>query len=185
VIEVGRSREPNHAVRPDRNREFGRRIETKVIDRRAIVEAPRLNSGVDVLNELECRRLLGTELVGRLGVTIDGKPEIFPVNFALAGEDVVMRTDSGSKSAAALRGPVVFEVDHFDSTDRSGWSVMVHGSAQVETGRTGRPGSQSRVLTSWLEAHLPHLLRITATEVTGRRITDHAAQLRPVPTTTE
>ena len=142
------------------------------------MEAPRLNSGVDPLNELDCWRLLATELVGRLGVIIDGRPEIFPVNFALAGEDIIIRTDHGAKSVAALSGPVAFEVDHFDDADCSGWSVMVHGSAEVVTSRTGIPGSQNRVLKSWLEAHLPHLLRITATQITGRRITTHTARRR-------
>ena len=139
------------------------------------MQAPKLNSGVDPLDELECRRLLGTELVGRLGVIIDGRPEIFPVNFALAGEDIMIRTDQGSKAAAALSGPVVFEVDHFDGADRSGWSVMVHGSAEVVTGPSGRPGSQNRALTPWLDVHLPHLLRITATQITGRRISGQSA----------
>jgi uncharacterized protein len=146
------------------------------------MDAPRLNSGVDPLDEFECRRLLRTEMIGRLGVIVDGKPQVFPVNFAVAGEDIVIRTDLGSKSAAALSGPVVFEVDHLDDTDRSGWSVMVHGSARMEGRPTGVPALQNRFLTPWPEAQLPHRLRITATEVTGRRITPHTAHRWPIHT---
>jgi hypothetical protein len=134
------------------------------------VEPPKLNSGLDALEPEECFRLLATETVGRLGVVVDGQPEIFPVNFALAGEHIVIRTDPGVKLTAAMAGPLVFEVDHLDEATRTGWSVMVHGSAQVTGGPGGRPGSQNRVLRSWREADLPYQMRIMPRKITGRRI---------------
>lgn len=87
------------------------------------------NTGLDVLDEAECVRLLGTETVGRLGVVIDNEPQVFPVNFALAGDDIVMHSEHGTKLMASLSGPVVFEVEHLDQDTLSGWSVMVHGTA--------------------------------------------------------
>ena len=111
-----------------------------------------------------------TETVGRLGVIVDGRPEIYPVNFVLAGEDVMIRTDEGAKLAAAVSGPVVFEVERLDRDAHTGWSVMVHGSAHLTTGREGRPGSQSGVLRPWRSAVLPHTLRIVPETMTGRRI---------------
>jgi hypothetical protein len=135
------------------------------------METSRLNTGLDVLDQAECVRLLGTETVGRLGVVVDGEPSIFPVNFALAGEDIVVRTDPGSKLMAALGGPMVFEVDHLDENTQTGWSVMVHGTAELAEGRPSRTGSQNRVLQPWRQADLPHLLRIVPKTITGRRIT--------------
>ena len=144
------------------------------------MESPRLNTGLDVLDPEECLRLLATEPVGRLGVIIDGKPVTFPVNFALAGEHIVIRTDQSAKLTAALAGPVVFEVDHIDRARRTGWSVMIHGSAHLTGGRVGRPGSQNRVLSPWREADLPHLLQIVPEKITGRRISTPTAHRWPV-----
>ena len=87
----------------------------------------------------------------------------------------MIRTDHGTKLLAALGGPVVFEVDHLDEDSLSGWSVMVHGTARLSGGREERPGSQNRVLRPWPEAERPHLLRIVAKKVTGRRISTSRA----------
>jgi hypothetical protein len=131
---------------------------------------PKLNSGTEVLDEAECLRLIRTETVGRLGVIVDGRPEVYPVNFVLSGGDVMILTDEGAKLAAAVVAPVVFEVDHLDSDAHTGWSVMVHGSAHLTAAREGRPGAQSGPLRSWRSAVLPHILRIVPEAVTGRRI---------------
>jgi nitroimidazol reductase NimA-like FMN-containing flavoprotein (pyridoxamine 5'-phosphate oxidase superfamily) len=114
--------------------------------------------------------LVREEVIGRLGVIVDGRPEIHPVNYAVAGEEILIRTDQGTKLSSALAGPVVFEVDRLDPETRSGWSVMLHGTAELTSARAGRSGSQNRVLRSWREVELPQLLRIVPTRVTGRRI---------------
>jgi uncharacterized protein len=136
-----------------------------------------LNTGLDVLNPAECLRLIRTVTIGRLGVVVAGRPEIYPVNFVLAGEDIVVRTDEGTMLSAALGAPVVFEVDLLDQDARAGWSVVVHGSAHLTAGHGGRPGSQSGMLRPWPQAVLPHLLRIVPESITGRRIS------RPVSST--
>jgi nitroimidazol reductase NimA-like FMN-containing flavoprotein (pyridoxamine 5'-phosphate oxidase superfamily) len=136
----------------------------------SVVDASELNSGLEVLDPTECMELVRQEVVGRLGVIVDGRPEIHPVNFAVAGEEVLIRTDQGTKLRSALRGPVVFEVDRIDPETHTGWSVMLHGTAQLTSAREGRSGSQNRVLRSWREAELPNLLRVVPKRVTGRRI---------------
>jgi nitroimidazol reductase NimA-like FMN-containing flavoprotein (pyridoxamine 5'-phosphate oxidase superfamily) len=65
------------------------------------VEPTKLNSGMDVLGEAECRRLIATETVGRLGVVVDGRPLIYPVNFVAAGDAVLVRTDEGTMLEAS------------------------------------------------------------------------------------
>jgi nitroimidazol reductase NimA-like FMN-containing flavoprotein (pyridoxamine 5'-phosphate oxidase superfamily) len=134
------------------------------------MELGRLNSGLEVLDRDQCLKLLATQTVGRLGIVVDGRPEIHPVNFALVGEHVVIRTGQGTKLTAALGGPVVFEVDSFDEDNRTGWSVMMHGTANLTGSRTGRSNSPNRVEHPWREAELPLLLRIVANKVTGRRL---------------
>jgi nitroimidazol reductase NimA-like FMN-containing flavoprotein (pyridoxamine 5'-phosphate oxidase superfamily) len=135
-----------------------------------VVDASKLNSGLEDLAPTECMELVKQEVVGRLGIIVEGRPEIHPVNFAVAGEEVLIRTDQGTKLSSALEGPVVFEVDRIEPDARIGWSVMLHGTAQLTSARAGRSGSQNRVLQSWREAELPQLLRIVPTRITGRRI---------------
>ena len=86
--------------------------------------------------------------VGRIGFFADGELVILPVNHLVDGQDVVLRTAAGSKLSAAENGdPVAFEADSYDDLDRSGWSVVVNGFAEVidddaETG-TQQPRSAS------------------------------------------
>ena len=52
---------------------------------------------VEPLSDDESRELLATHEVGRLAVVVGGYPEIFPVNYAVVRDRVVIRTDPGAK----------------------------------------------------------------------------------------
>jgi uncharacterized protein len=66
--------------------------------------------------------------VGRIAVTIGVMPAILPVNFALVGQHIVVRTVPGTKLDAAVRRAIVaFEVDSYAPDGSSGWSVLVQG----------------------------------------------------------
>jgi uncharacterized protein len=134
------------------------------------VDPPKLNSGLTDLDPDECMDLVGQETVGRLGIIVDGRPEIHPVNFAVADDKILIRSDQGTKLSSALAGPVVFEVDRVDTVARSGWSVMIHGTAHLTSGRTRGSGTQNRALKTWRQADLPQLLCIVPNRVTGRRL---------------
>jgi hypothetical protein len=125
-------------------------------------------TAAEVIGAGECRRLLATEQVGRLGVVLDGRPEIFPVNYTLDGDGILFRTADGSKLEGALHGPVVFEADHLQPESRSGWSVVVHGRAERYT-RFDTPARRQED-PSWLPTDKPHLVRLTPTTITGRRL---------------
>lgn len=118
------------------------------------------------LTDRECQELLAGEEFGRLGLVDAGLPEIFPVNYALDEAGCVLfRTAVGTKLASAVNRRVIFEVDHIDRGQHSGWSVIVHGVAHhTQTVRLG-----SRPLAPWLPGK-PHLIRITTLSVTGRRL---------------
>ncbi|MFC7656796.1 pyridoxamine 5'-phosphate oxidase family protein [Pseudonocardia benzenivorans] len=88
---------------------------------------------LQVLDVDECYRLLATEQIGRLGVNAEHYPLIFPVNFALDGTTIVIRTDTGTKLSAADHANVTFEVDQIDRGTRAGWSVLVRGLAEEVT----------------------------------------------------
>ena len=84
-------------------------------------------TGLEIIDPDECRRLLGTDEVGRLAVIDGGSPAIFPVNYVVDGDSVVFRTATGTKLDAGTRHPVAFEIDDFDRESRTGWSVVVSG----------------------------------------------------------
>jgi uncharacterized protein len=95
---------------------------------------------LQVLSGVECYRLLAAQQVGRLGVDAGHYPVIFPVNYALDGEAILIRTEPGTKLPAADYANVTFEVDDIDRQTRSGWSVLVRGVAEeVTAARRGEP----------------------------------------------
>src|SRR6478735_2231803 len=81
-----------------------------------------------VLDEPGCWEALGWAQVGRLGIAIMNRPDIFPVNYVVDGSSVVFRTAEGTKLAAAVLGTAVaFEADGV--VDGDAWSVVVKGRA--------------------------------------------------------
>ena len=95
---------------------------------------PLTDNGLELLTPEQCHDLLPRAGVGRVGVTIAALPAIFPVNFALLGEDIVFLTGEGTKLRAATdRAVVAFEVDQFDLVAGWGWSVLAVGMATVIT----------------------------------------------------
>jgi len=133
-----------------------------VIDGRTWLE--RLSSG-------DCWNLLAETPVGRVGVLNDSAPEIYPVNHVVDQATIVFRTDPGSKLHGLLRSPAVcYQIDGIDPDTSTGWSVLVKGTATELT----HPDDLRRVaelpLEYWSIGRKQHWIRITPTEVTGRRI---------------
>ena len=126
--------------------------------------------GLEVLAPDECNQLLATQSVGRVGVS-GARPGVFPVLYALLDGDVVFRTAPGEKLiAAALNREVVFEVDVFDTAQRSGWSVNVLGRAEEIEDPAERDRAEALGLEPWAGEVRDRYVRIRTVEVTGRRI---------------
>ena len=126
---------------------------------------------VEVLSADECRRLLQSESLGRVAFVVDGRPQIFPVNYAFDEGVVVFRTSPGLKLE---RGPytyAAFEVDHLDRGNGVAWSVMVQGTAHDITETIDSRSERLRQLT--IKPAAPgdrsDWMGIYADNITGRR----------------
>ena len=86
----------------------------------------------ETLDEAQCRRLLTTMTIGRLGFTENALPAILPVAFTLQGGHVLIAVRQDSTVVNAVRRSVVaFQVDEYDPAARTGWSVTVVGASRV------------------------------------------------------
>jgi nitroimidazol reductase NimA-like FMN-containing flavoprotein (pyridoxamine 5'-phosphate oxidase superfamily) len=119
----------------------------------------------------ECWGLLDRTEVGRVGVVVDGDPEVFPVNFVVDDETIVFRTDRGSKLHGLLDHPsCCFEVDGVGPKLWSGWSVLVKGRAEEIHGGAESAQAAALGLRYWAFGEKSHWIRIRPHEVSGRRL---------------
>lgn len=133
---------------------------------------PHLVSKLEPIIRSECLTLLATASVGRVGLLVDGRPEILPVNYALDGDTVLFRTAEGTVLNQASMTVVAFEVDHLHPDTHSGWSVLVQGLA-YDIGDTIDATSE-RVrrlsLITWAPGGRQRWFQIRPDKITGRRI---------------
>lgn len=124
-----------------------------------------------VLSERECVRLLKTRDVGRFALVVDGRPEIFPVNFAFDERAVVFRTSSGMKLERGPYTAAAFEVDDVDRRSGVAWSVVVHGTAHDISASADELSARLRRLVVRPAAPGARLkwMAIYAERITGRR----------------
>ncbi len=128
-------------------------------------------TGLEVLDEDECWRLLESRTVGRLAVDVGGHPDIFPVNYVVHDRLVIIRTEAGTKLAAAVLGrSVAFEIDEIDEAGHHGWSVVVSGRASEPRTVEEEVDVEELGLTPWVDAPKTRWLRIAPLAVTGRRL---------------
>jgi nitroimidazol reductase NimA-like FMN-containing flavoprotein (pyridoxamine 5'-phosphate oxidase superfamily) len=123
------------------------------------------------LSRDECLRLLGQVPVGRIVYTRQALPAVELVNFTLDDGDIIIRTDSGGKLAAATRGAVVaFEADSLDTATHAGWSVTVIGYSRAVSDGDEIRHLERVGLVPWAPGERDHFIRISPTIVNGRRL---------------
>ena len=139
-------------------------------DRRTAAPVDPGDSGdLTALSLDECAYLLGEGRVGRLAyVARSGTPDIVPVNYLWQDGIVLIRSGPGPKLQAAERGEIVaFEIDDVDHETQKGWSVVVIGKAEkVHVAEL----SESALPEPWANGPRPHVIRIQARRISGRRI---------------
>ncbi|MGA5821879.1 pyridoxamine 5'-phosphate oxidase family protein [Kitasatospora sp. NPDC094028] len=126
---------------------------------------------VETLGEAECLRLLSTVPVGRVVYTEHALPAVLPVSFEVLDGLLVLAVRRGSATARGLDGTVVaFQADLLDPVTRTGWSVLVHGRADV----LRDPATVRRVLRSglrpWVGDPEPLFVGLVPELVSGRRL---------------
>ena len=127
---------------------------------------------MDELNPTECFGLLARKKVGRIGLQVDGGPEILPVNYAIDGQSVLFRTSTTSVLNQAAGQVVAFEVDEVDPSDGSGWSVLVKGRAQGIADAIDGTSERLRALPlpTWAPGSRDRWFHLVPDKVTGRRL---------------
>ena len=123
------------------------------------------------LSRAECLRLVGQVPLGRIVYTRQALPAVELVNFTLVDGDIVIRTDSGGKLAAATHGAVVaFEADSVDISVHAGWSVTIVGYSRAVTDGEEIIRLEETGLDPWVPGEHDHFIRISPTFVNGRRV---------------
>ncbi|MFF5209622.1 pyridoxamine 5'-phosphate oxidase family protein [Streptosporangium sp. NPDC000396] len=129
------------------------------------------SAGLHVLSREECIILLSSTPIGRIVFTDRALPAVQPVNFCLDGENIIIRTTTGSKLAAATRHTVVaFEVDDFDVQARTGWSVTAVGHARAVDDSAEIARLSALPLTAWAPGGRDHFIVMQTEQISGRRI---------------
>ncbi|MGF1599387.1 MAG: pyridoxamine 5'-phosphate oxidase family protein [Acidimicrobiales bacterium] len=140
-------------------------------DDKVIAMAPDRTDRLEELNEDQCWPLLARKQVGRLAIALNNEPDIFPVNYRLDGETIVVKTAPGLKLAAAILGNgVAFEVDALDETTRTGWSIVVRGQATEIESLDEILDADRLLLEPWARGHKNRYIRIVPSAVTGRSL---------------
>lgn len=128
------------------------------------------------LSPQECFALLRRARVGRLLYEDAFGPVGVPVNYAMAGNNIIFRVEGGAKRAAMKQLTLAFEVDHIDEDRRTGWSVLVRGAGHEI------PVERVPELLRRMRGHFPApwaagvhnvWLELRPNVVTGRRLGAH------------
>ncbi len=128
-------------------------------------------SALEQLPRDECLRLMASVSVGRIVYTRRALPAVELVNFALDHGDIIIRTDSGGKLAAATQHSVVaFEADRLDVDQQAGWSVTAIGQSREVTDPVEISQLEDMGLSSWAPGRRDHFIRISPEILNGRRL---------------
>jgi uncharacterized protein len=126
------------------------------------------DGGATILPVHECWDLLAGVTLGRLVTSVDGRPEIFPINYVVQRRTVLFRTAEGTKLVStAINNHVLFEAD--DHNVAEGWSVIVRGTARSLRSQEEIEDAERAQVLPWTASEKTHYVRIIPEAVTGRR----------------
>jgi hypothetical protein len=126
-----------------------------------------LSEPVRVLSDDECWEQLSAHDLGRIVTRVAERTDIFPVNYVVDGESLLMRTAPGSKLfELTINDEVLFEVDGHD--DAHAWSVVVRGRAHALDGAVEVERADATALRPWIPTLKHVYVRIVPDTVSGR-----------------
>jgi nitroimidazol reductase NimA-like FMN-containing flavoprotein (pyridoxamine 5'-phosphate oxidase superfamily) len=140
-----------------------------------VIEVDRAHSdareSIEVLSADESAELLRGEQLGRIAIVVDGRPEIFPVNYAFDAGVVVFRTAPGLKLERAPLTRAAFEVDGVDAEAGIAWSVVLKGTVYDITTTIDRLSEHLRqlVVRPAAPGERSEWLAVYSDSITGRR----------------
>ncbi|PYF99090.1 Pyridoxamine 5'-phosphate oxidase [Georgenia satyanarayanai] len=124
---------------------------------------------LEVLGPRACRRLLDQVSVAWLAHCADGAAHMVPVNVAVHGTEVVVRSAYGRSLTAVVEGRLLtIAAGDFDEETRTGWSVTVTGRAHLIGDELVNPGAPTVDVWADLTSTVP--VAVPMTTVTGRRV---------------
>lgn len=123
---------------------------------------------VEELTDDSCWELLRLESFGRLAVSSNNRPQIFPLDYFAGDGDILFRTSAGTKLRSLIDNEVVaFEIDRRSSAES--WSVVLNGTARVLADEDEIAWADRAPLPNWIPVAPYVFVTIAATSVHGRR----------------
>jgi nitroimidazol reductase NimA-like FMN-containing flavoprotein (pyridoxamine 5'-phosphate oxidase superfamily) len=125
-----------------------------------------------VLDPPECYELLASHSVGRVVHTRRALPAVTPVNYAMQGHQILIRTTPGSAVAETAKSEsvVAFEVDDIDRDSEVGWSVVAVGVARLVTDAGELLRAAQHPIRPFAGGRRDTIVSITPGTITGRRV---------------
>ncbi|MFB7169948.1 helix-turn-helix domain-containing protein [Streptomyces sp. NPDC056254] len=140
-------------------------------DHRPAARAPDAADHPEVLEEEECRRLLGIQGIGRVAVFTPEGPAVHPVNYLVVAGDVAFRTAADTVLARAADTEAAFEVERIDEVAARGWSVLAVGVLQTAPNPDELEGrAEAAHCKPWAGGSRAHWMRLAPVRLTGRRV---------------
>ena len=132
---------------------------------------------VTELSRASSWELLNSASFGRLAVSVDNHPKIFPVNYFSDGAGITFRTAMGTKLHDLLKNQfVAFEVD--SRSAQGAWSVVLEGTAHVLDDVSDITGAEQMPFPEWVPVETYVFVRIHPTRLHGRRFLRHVEVTR-------
>jgi nitroimidazol reductase NimA-like FMN-containing flavoprotein (pyridoxamine 5'-phosphate oxidase superfamily) len=127
---------------------------------------------VEILDLQQCWKRLGETSIGRLALIVEGRPDVFPVNYKVDQETLIFRTGNGTKfKALEADDHIALEADAVNAEFGTAWSVVVKGRAILSDSTTTTLDATGRALFPWQGVEKDHFVRIVPQTVSGRRYT--------------
>jgi nitroimidazol reductase NimA-like FMN-containing flavoprotein (pyridoxamine 5'-phosphate oxidase superfamily) len=127
---------------------------------------------LEALTTEQCREPLAGGGVGRFLFIEPGRgPVAILVNYLMDGDDIVFRTRGQTSLADAVsQQQVSFDVDHIDGALSEGWSVLLSGTARIITDPAELAHAAALGIEPWAAGDRDVYVRMSVSQVTGRRI---------------
>lgn len=120
-----------------------------------------------VLTEEQCWKLLERTRHARLGLAVNGEPDIVPVNVACSGGKIYFRTAPGSKLAELTINPtVVVQADGILSDQA--WSVLARGTARRLETEAEIAHAESLSISPWVPTLKDFYVEVEISRLSGR-----------------